>query len=134
MIKRTNEKLHKVLTVSRVERDDKDMSTILDGIVACGNPLEEDTYLLDKLYNIATWAATLEGVKQEFMTFRETGKVLQEEFRDGCFQDPSCFEKSIRLRTVKNYADESVKMKVTSKDLKVVELKATRDYLAVCYI
>ena len=126
-IHRTEEELHKELRDSRVERDNKDISTLLDSIVSCGNPFKEDTYQPDKLYNIATGVATSESVKQELISFRKTGQVLQKEFRDGCFQNPARFEKSIRRRTLKNFANESVKMRVTSKDLKVVELKATRD-------
>ena len=44
----TEEKLHKELQDSRVERDDKDISTLLHSIVSCGNTFREDTYLPDK--------------------------------------------------------------------------------------
>ena len=50
-----------------------------------------------------------------------------DEFVQGCFNDASRFEKPIQRRKVQNFASATVKCKVKTKDLKMVELQGTRN-------
>jgi hypothetical protein len=119
------EDLHKELKKSRIERDNADLNKLVDGIGASRDPFSADSST--NLYNIGTGKAASEYVKHDLLNFRQSGVALCDEFRNGCFQSSARFEKSISRRKVKHFASEAVKVKVKTQDLKVLELKGTRD-------
>ena len=119
------EDLHKELKKSRVQRDNTDLNNLVEGIEVSRNPFSEDNS--DNLYNIATGKVASESVKNDLLNFRKNGESLCDAFRNGCFQDPARFEKSIHHQKINNFASAAVKTQMKTKDKEVLELKGTRD-------
>jgi hypothetical protein len=55
------------------------------------------------------------------------GSKWHQEFVNDCKADAGRFEKPIKRRNVKNFTQDAVKVKVTTKDKHIREVKCTRD-------
>ena len=124
-LKKTSEDVHKELRPSRVRRDNEDLKKLVEGIEASHNPFAENES--NNLYCITTGNAVSETVKNDLLNFKEHGERWCSDFRNECLQDPLRFERSIRRKKVMNFASEAVSVKLKSVEMKVVEIKCTRD-------
>jgi hypothetical protein len=89
------------------------------------------------LYSLSTGKATSDAVKDDLLHAKDKGSQWHQEFISECKEYAGRFELAIKRRKVKNFAQDAVKMKLTTKDKQIREVKCTRDlfkrllYLAI---
>lgn len=66
-------------------------------------------------------------MQDDLLNFQQTAHSLCDDFKQRCFADPARFERSIRRTKLDNFASEAISMIVSTKDLKVQEMKFARD-------
>jgi hypothetical protein len=66
-------------------------------------------------------------VKLDLIHFQTKGSQWHQEFVNDCKANAGRFEKPIKRRKVKNFTQDAVKVKVTTKDKQIREVKCTRD-------
>ena len=88
----------KELKPYRIQKDNNDMKTLIEGIMSTMNPfsIEDD----NNLYCLSTGQKVPDAIKEDLLAFTEKGKKWSNEFSVGCFNDPYHFEKSIPGRKV----------------------------------
>lgn len=121
----SKEDVTKDLKAHRITKDNGDVMKLVDGINNLMNPFTQEISSAN-LYNIATGKKVGDDVKVDMLECYSKGKEWCQEFKEGCFADPSRFERPIKRRKVKNFAANMIK-KTTGKDNKVRELQGTRD-------
>ena len=91
----------KELKPYRIQKDNNDMKTLIEGIMSTMNPfgIEDD----NNLYYLSTGQKVPDAIKDDLLAFTEKGKKWSNEFSEGCFNDPYRFEKPIPRRKVKNF-------------------------------
>ena len=125
MASSSEEKIHNELKASRVKRDSDDLKKLIEGIQQSCNPFTEE--LSATLYNIATGKAATPVVRDDMLKFRDNGNKWYDEFKSECFANEARFEQKITRKKVNNFASEAIKTKISAKDMKVHEVKGTRD-------
>ena len=121
----TTEDITKTLKPHRIAKDNEDLQKVTDGIQNTMNPFTDASD--DNLYCLTTGKKIADDIKDDLLNAREKGRAWYDEFVTGCFKNPSHFEKPIPRRKVKNFASAALKVKVSTKDLKLIELQGTRD-------
>ena len=109
-------------TASRIRRDNKDTAKLVTGIKERVNPFEDGANN-DNLYCLSTGKAMPVEIAKDIVNIEEKGEEWRKEFADGCFGDPSRFEKSIPMRKIENVASAALTTKVSSKGDKILEIR-----------
>ena len=115
----------KELKPYRIQKDNNDMKTLIEGIMSTMNPfsIEDD----NNLYYLSTGQKVPDAIKDDLLAFTEKGKEWSNEFSEGCFNDPYRFEKPIPRRKVKKIQNAAIRTRITAKEGKVIVMKNTRD-------
>ena len=115
----------KELKPYRIQKDNNDMKTLIEGIMSTMNPfsIEDD----NNLYCLSTGQKVPDAIKDDLLAFTEKGKKWSNEFSEGCFNDSYHFEKSIPRRKVKFSQNAAIRTRITTKEGKVIVMKNTRD-------
>ena len=79
------------------------------------------------LYFLTTGVRVKDPISDDLISCQSKIKLWHDEFVDGCFSDPSRFEKPIPRRKIQNFASAAIRSRIKTKDLKVMELQGTRD-------
>ena len=124
---KSHEDTSKTLRSHRVTKDTDDLSKIIEGVNNTMNPFTIDAD--DGLFCLTTGVRVKDTIRDDLINCKCKGKEWFDEFVTGCFEDPSRFEKPIKRRKILNFASGAVKSKITTKDLKVIELQGTRDLI-----
>ena len=124
----SNEDITKELKPYRIKKDNEDLQKIIEGIKSTMNPFTQ--YPNENLYCLATGKKADEEIKDDLLNCVKKGQAWCDDFTNGCFQDPSRFQKPIPRKKVKNFVTTAIKSKVGSKDVKIKELQGTRDLFA----
>lgn len=122
------------LKPSRIARDNDDLRNTITELENTLNPFSIDDKVL---YCLNTGKAASDNVTDSLLELEKTGSAWHQEFVNECRKDGGRFERAIKRRKVMNFTQDSVKVKVTTKDKQIKEAKCTRDifgrllYLAV---
>ena len=108
----------------RIQRDNNDLQTVVKGLEEMLNPFTMDD---DKLYCLTTGRAASTDVMSDLLTIVDKGTMWYEEFLTGCKDNADRFDKPIKHRKVKNFANDALTIKVAAKDQKIKEVRCTRD-------
>lgn len=114
----------KELKPSRIEKDHSDIESIISEIESTLNPF---TVHDEALYCLTTGKAVSESVRDDLLRCRDTGSGWHQDFINECKENPERFQKAIKRRKVKNFAQDAVKLKISTKDKQIREVKCTRD-------
>lgn len=114
------------LNPSRLERNNKDVNNLIETILSTSNPFDPNMKT-DDLLCISTGHKINKDVKQEILSFVEYGEECFQSFRDGCFADPSRFEKPIARNKMRQFSSAAIKVPVEVKDKKIIQLRCSRD-------
>lgn len=120
-----DDETHKENKETRMKRDNSDLNKILGEIESCQNPFEED--VPDELVCITSGKSVTKPVQDDLLKFVDKGKKYYHAFREQCIDDPSRFEKAISKSRIQNFASSSAKCKLKRSEIKVMEVKGTRD-------
>ncbi|KAG1684708.1 hypothetical protein GQR58_009314 [Nymphon striatum] len=111
---------------SKFQIDLENISQIIDTTM---NLFVESLLPGTNLYCVADGKKASDKVKYDMLNLFVFGKKWKDEFVQGCFEDPTSFERPLQRREVSNFASSAIKSKIRGKDEKVVELKTTRDLM-----
>ena len=114
------------LKPSRIQRDNKDVSSLIDCIKATKNPFDTEIRNEDLLC-ISTGNRVKDDVKNEILSCVKYGEQSFHDFRNGCFADPSRFEKPITRNKLRTFASLALKVRVEVKAKKIIQLQCSRD-------
>ena len=107
-----------------VKKDTEDLKKLNDGIQTRMNPFTLGAD--ENLYCLTTGKNVPDDIKNDLLNCTDHGNKWCEEFTNGCFNDATWFERPIPQNKVNNFSSAAAKVTV-KKDLKVIELKGTRD-------
>ena len=117
---------HKELKPSRVRRDNEDLSKLIKGTCETMDPTGEDN-ADEALYCISTGQVIPSNIAQDILNIASDGEKWFSDCRDGCFVDPSHFEKPIPRHKMKIFSPAVVTTILKIKDKKILEVKGTSD-------
>ena len=120
----TSEEVSSELKPSRIRKDNENLKDLLHEVESTQNPFIVSD---DNLYCLSTGKAASHAVKNDLLTLQEKGSEWHQQFVTECKEDARRFERPIKRRKVKNFANDAVKVKVPAKDKKLKEVKCTRD-------
>lgn len=69
-------------------------------------------------------------IAEDLLGMYSTGEKWMKEFIAECKENPRRFEQTIKKRQVKNFTGDGMKVTGKGKELKIIELKFTRDLFA----
>lgn len=118
------EEVSSELKPSRIRKDHENLKDIMSEVEGTRNPFVASD---DNLYCLSTGKAASDSVKNDLLVLQEKGSEWHQQFVTECKEDPTRFERPIKRKTVKNFGQDAVKMKVPAKDKKLKEVKCTRD-------
>ena len=119
-----SEETSQELKPSRISNDNSDLVNIMKQIENALNPF---SLADDQLYCLTTGRAASHEVNNNLLQIAENGAQWYHEFLNDCKDSPGRFEKPIKCRKIKNFANDAVKIKLTGRDQRIKETRCTRD-------
>lgn len=114
------------LTNNRIRRDNEDQKKVMWQINETMNPFSGD-HEDQNLYCLTTGKAVSESVKNDLLGCKKMGHMRCETFKKECLGDATRFEKAISRSKLKTFVSDGIKVKTTTKDKKIKEMRCTRD-------
>ena len=90
------------------------------------NPFD-DLFKDGYVFGLSNGKQLIESIANDLLTIKEKSKTWRKESETKCFAEPECLELAIPCRKVKNFAAQALNVNLTSRNLNVKEIKATRD-------
>ena len=118
----TQEGISQELKLYRIQRDNNDLQMVVKRLEEMLNSFTMDD---DKLYCLTTGRAASIDVMSDLLTIVNKGTMWYDEFLTGCKDNPDRFDKPIKRRKVKNFANDALTIKVAAKDQKTKEIRCT---------
>ena len=84
------------------------------------NPFNE-TYQDKNIFCLSTGKTTSQTVKKKLLNIILTGREECEQFEEECFVNPTRFDKAIKLRKIRHFSSDAVKVTLAGKDKKIQE-------------
>ena len=84
----------------------------------------------EKLYCFTNGVALKADIAADLLGMYSTGEKWMKEFTAECKENPARFEQTVKKQQVKNFTADGMKVTAKGKELKIIELKFTRDLFA----
>ena len=121
----TKDEITQELKLYRIKRDNSDLENLIKSLEDTMNPFQNNPE--DKLYCLSTGQAASNEVQSDLTNLEEKGVLLYQEFIKECQEDPTRFERPLKKRKIKNFASDTSKTKLRTKDQTIKEVRCTRD-------